>query len=1255
MSEISKDQSSAQGRSDEVGRQGLLTAKEEKQQQREWNKRPFRVIYDDDDEEDGIFLEDGFRVKNGLRSVEWLDGEDNVVQSEEARPPETTVSAHARSARRDQSAEDLVQGEPGSGVTEPTPTPEGSQEPPLKRQKQILVPLPGPPAPKPGKPLANPLRKSVSVNDLSSKPKRKNNRTAAVATTKADPSPAENSRGGKPPQEAGGPAVKADSGPIADAPQVKVPQKAKDLEQQQSGPTVGAKLAQDSEELAESEDDDPEDSVSLVTLKRRRLAAQTEAPTRSPAGSRGVAVPKVVNSLASLPQQSSHENAAKAVHRERDVQQTEVGDLVADEVACEDAARGRENENVDKTGKTQISGRKRRPKAEVTPLSGEDSVNAGSTEDMPAAVPAQREHAVEKQDAGEPAPAAVEPVVAKTGRRRLRQKTSPEKDTEIDSGNRGRESADQDAAPSMNAVAAGTQAAEDEGRDLACRSAKPGPSKLTDSEASAVQTAEEEVKQVGEVAGGSAEPMQAGKAAGKKATNAKERSTGDLLGGSAKQTTTVPSEGKAAGEKAAGREGKLSGIPPGGSAKQNDAVPMDGSFAGKTTAVGELKQSPCEAEVAPGTTKSLASKRPVARAARALTDSPEHDALATAIVQPNTEAQPSLKRSMSPDPDVDLTQPSSQTKCALKHPQAAQTPSSSLAKTDAKLDLSASSAKLKARYANLAAEKASRSSVLLGTAGKASAIDSSAARTKRGITIDKDRARAEHKLLFSSSTKAEAGKGNSSSTKAEAGKGNSQPPPAAANSVVLNGSASKDTTPAAASVFHDVAGNAGVAKVSAEPKVGSQAAPRQESLAEKGAAGDNASGLKPKVTRVGQPSAKLIQAELSGGTEDRNGVGAAASNAMSTGEVPSETRPGAGKTRAPPPAGGTKESEALAAAGSKSVPKLAQELEEYLGGFRSRLFEGLSRNKEDVAKTREQAIEAARKFGARGAGKVMKVIAEGIEQESSTFKKLNIFYLVDSIITYVGHSKEQVVRDAFPTSVACLLERLVKAAVPKGSGGAENCRSVIKTLSIWETKKYLSKDMKDGKSMIKPVLTQLTAQLQHEKYPLSQRPTHDGWQENRFPVYTQPKAAQALDEPICLTASDLNGLDEYGTIDIRTFLYNGINLQEVRQALDVSEEEEAPAASPSKLVEEEEEDRRQSFATACKARALELVDQPASPPPFVSPLERLSGGPGGLERPRRTGMLNTPIPPPCTSLPQSPPVARLRASGAQFLWGATQL
>ncbi|KAE9585562.1 putative PWWP domain-containing protein [Lupinus albus] len=111
----------------------------------------------------------------------------------------------------------------------------------------------------------------------------------------------------------------------------------------------------------------------------------------------------------------------------------------------------------------------------------------------------------------------------------------------------------------------------------------------------------------------------------------------------------------------------------------------------------------------------------------------------------------------------------------------------------------------------------------------------------------------------------------------------------------------------------------------------------------------------------------------------------------------------------------------------------------------------LKRTKESIGRATRIAIDCA-KFGI--AAKVLEILVHNLETESSLCRRVDLFFLVDSIAQCSRGLKGDV-GGVYLSAMQSVLPRLVSAAAPAGSAAQENRRQCLKVLRLWLERRIL--------------------------------------------------------------------------------------------------------------------------------------------------------------------------------------------------------
>ncbi|KAM0942218.1 putative PWWP domain, CID domain-containing protein [Dioscorea sansibarensis] len=119
------------------------------------------------------------------------------------------------------------------------------------------------------------------------------------------------------------------------------------------------------------------------------------------------------------------------------------------------------------------------------------------------------------------------------------------------------------------------------------------------------------------------------------------------------------------------------------------------------------------------------------------------------------------------------------------------------------------------------------------------------------------------------------------------------------------------------------------------------------------------------------------------------------------------------------------------------------------------MLETLSRTKESIGRATRLAIECA-KYGL--ASEVVELLIRKLENEPSFHRRVDLFFLVDSI-TQCSHSQKGIASASYIPTVQAALPRLLGAAAPSGTGARENRRQCLKVLRLWLERKIMPESL----------------------------------------------------------------------------------------------------------------------------------------------------------------------------------------------------
>ncbi|KAG6713658.1 hypothetical protein I3843_05G149900 [Carya illinoinensis] len=166
------------------------------------------------------------------------------------------------------------------------------------------------------------------------------------------------------------------------------------------------------------------------------------------------------------------------------------------------------------------------------------------------------------------------------------------------------------------------------------------------------------------------------------------------------------------------------------------------------------------------------------------------------------------------------------------------------------------------------------------------------------------------------------------------------------------------------------------------------------------------------------------------------------------------------------------------------------------------MIETLSRTKESIGRATRLAIDCA-KYGI--ANEVVELLIRKLETEASFHRKVDLFFLVDSI-TQCSHSQKGIAGASYIPAVQAALPRLLGSAAPPGAVARENRRQCLKVLRLWLERKILPE------SILRPYMDDIGVSNDDTSVGLSlRRPS---------------RAERAVDDPL----REMEGMlvDEYG-------------------------------------------------------------------------------------------------------------------------------
>ncbi|KAG2284286.1 hypothetical protein Bca52824_055506 [Brassica carinata] len=119
------------------------------------------------------------------------------------------------------------------------------------------------------------------------------------------------------------------------------------------------------------------------------------------------------------------------------------------------------------------------------------------------------------------------------------------------------------------------------------------------------------------------------------------------------------------------------------------------------------------------------------------------------------------------------------------------------------------------------------------------------------------------------------------------------------------------------------------------------------------------------------------------------------------------------------------------------------------------MIETLSRTKESIGRATRLAIDCA-KYGI--ASEVVELLIRKLENEPHLHRKVDLFFLVDSI-TQCSHNQKGIAGASYVPTVQAALPRLLGAAAPPGTDARDNRRKCLKVLRLWLDRKIFPESL----------------------------------------------------------------------------------------------------------------------------------------------------------------------------------------------------
>ncbi|XP_057820295.2 uncharacterized protein LOC131033169 isoform X2 [Cryptomeria japonica] len=197
------------------------------------------------------------------------------------------------------------------------------------------------------------------------------------------------------------------------------------------------------------------------------------------------------------------------------------------------------------------------------------------------------------------------------------------------------------------------------------------------------------------------------------------------------------------------------------------------------------------------------------------------------------------------------------------------------------------------------------------------------------------------------------------------------------------------------------------------------------------------------------------------------------------------------------------------------------------------MLETLSRTKESIGRATRHAIDCAKYCIAT---EIVELLVQRLENESSFHRRIDLFFLVDSI-TQCSHSQKGIAGSSYIPAVQGALPRLLAAAAPTEGAARENRRQCLKVLRIWLERKILPE------SILRQYMNDIGSSNDDRAGGILPR---------------RPRVERAVDDPM----REIEGnLDEYGSN--ANFHLAGFSMS------NVFEDEEEPCASDWKKSDDD--------------------------------------------------------------------------------------
>ncbi|KAL5680384.1 hypothetical protein ACJX0J_006769, partial [Zea mays] len=283
----------------------------------------------------------------------------------------------------------------------------------------------------------------------------------------------------------------------------------------------------------------------------------------------------------------------------------------------------------------------------------------------------------------------------------------------------------------------------------------------------------------------------------------------------------------------------------------------------------------------------------------------------------------------------------------------------------------------------------------------------------------------------------------------------------------------------------------------------------------------------------------------------------------------------------------------------------------------------LTRTKESISRATRLAIECA-KFGI--AGEAIDIIVEHLEKESNLYKRVDLFFLVDSI-TQCSRNQKGGAGDVYPSLIQAVLPRILYAAAPPGNSAWENRKQCLKVLKLWLERRTLSEYI--IRHHIKEIETINEASFGSSRRPSrTERALNDPLRDNEGMLVDEYGSNAGFQLPNLICTKVLEEEEESSSED-KSLSFEAVTPEQDAPYNDDNEESQMPVEKHHRILEEVDgELEMEDVAPPSDIEATTKCQPEERDTNCPRPDQRLSdvGPPLPVDRP--------PSPPP---LPSSPP------------------